>query len=129
MIPLVSASVADLTPSQWALVAADLMISLGFVVIAFRLTPLLPVRRRTMVAAFGLFAFSAMNLFDEAMHTLGSLHHDWDDLSSQWHMLVIHVPQAVPQAVFLWLFIFGFLSDLRLLRERAHGGREPSGTE
>lgn len=121
MIPLVSASVADLNPSQWALVAADLMISLGFVVIAFRLTPLLPVRRRTMVAAFGLFVFSAMDLFDEAMHTLGSLHHDWDDLSSHW----IHVPQAV----FLWLFIFGFLSDLRLLRERAHGGREPSGTE
>lgn len=105
---------------QWVLVVANSAIVTGYTFIALRVAPLLPVRLPSLVGAFTFFWLCALTHTDLIVHTLFTPDDTWGHISREDYMLLIHVPQAVA----VWVFALGFLSDLRMLRRKAEEGRD-----
>ena len=119
MIPLdagIHPHLPDLTWQHIAFMASNVAILAGYTFVAFKVTPLLPVADITRWGSLAFFLFCASTHADQVLHTLGDHDETWGEIAAEWHMLLIHVPQAVA----VWVFALGFFVDLRRLREERH---------
>lgn len=101
-----------MTERELLFVASNVFIALGYGFIAFRVLPLFPIRLPSAVGAVAFFLLCASTHVDQVYHTLDDKTETWGEIVNSWHMLLIHVPQALA----VWVFAIGFFVDLRRLR-------------
>lgn len=110
--------------AQFIYAFENIGIFLGYIFIARRVIPLLPLRKMTRWGAYMFFATCALTHLEHAIHTY--VYQDeimWQTLHSQ----VIHFIQVIA----VWVFAVGFLRDVKIMMKgreiRDRGRRETPG--
>jgi hypothetical protein len=113
-------------------VAANLAITAGYFLLAFAVVPQVRIQLlRTKIGGIGFFLTCGLTHANMALQSV--INHDhmsMAEMAVQWHMLAIHIPQAVA----VWLFVTGIfieMGDYGLLRlkdmpDGPNGGSQPS---
>lgn len=95
---------------------SNLGIFFAYIFVAVFVTPLLPIRLFTRIAAIGFFTTCGLTHLEQVFHGLDKRTSPtpmFIDIMTEPHMLIIHVAQVV----FVWCFALGFFRDLQILRE------------
>lgn len=101
-----------LSASQVWFLIENVLILAGYVFVALKVAPILPVRLVTRVGAVAFFVTCTLTHLEQAIHTLYSRGTTWGELASEAHMQVVHIPQAIA----VWTFVSFFYFDLKRLR-------------
>lgn len=101
-----------LAASQVWFVIENVFILTGYLFVAIKVAPILPVRLITRVGAVAFFMTCAFTHVEQVLHTLYSRGTPWGELASDVHMQFVHIPQAIA----VWTFVSFFYFDLKRLR-------------
>lgn len=90
-------------------VLANLAITLGYLYLAFTVVPKVPVTlKRTKIGGTGFFVLCGLTHTDMALSALFHSSMTLGQMMTSWHMLGIHVPQAIC----VWLFVTGLYIEV-----------------
>lgn len=90
-------------------VAANLIIFLGYVFVAAVVVPRVTMRlKRTRWGGVVFFLTCGLTHLDMVYHYVFAESERIGDVYSEWHMLLIHVPQAIA----VWAFVTGLYLEL-----------------
>lgn len=102
----------DLLYREAAFFVANIAIFLGYLFVAVFVMPHFPVKLlKTKIGGVVFFVTCGLTHIEHALHTFGGGEYERGDLLS-WHMLVIHVIQAIS----VWFFVTGLYEEFGKMR-------------
>jgi hypothetical protein len=94
---------------QLVFILANVVIACGYGFVAAKILPKIQVTLlRTKIGGVAFLTLCGATHLDMAYHTLFAHDMTFAEMATSWHMLAIHVPQAVA----VWLFVTGLYIEV-----------------
>jgi hypothetical protein len=112
---------------QFVFVLTNIVIACGYVFVATKILPKIQVTLlRTKIGGVMFLSLCGATHLDMAYHALFEHGMTFAEMATSWHMLAIHIPQAVA----VWLFVTGLYIEVgswAIPRHAATGGGDDPG--